>query len=289
VPWSDNPTDCTDLVLDNQGNTLGWYNHCTGSYYPNANKNASGGYTKLTADCDGNGAGVIVTNPTNPCESIKSRFEDPKFVEKYNKLTKQLPASENVFNLNRELAVYMRYPTAGTNTPPAFVDVDLPPCATDGKLPSFEEGMAGLMHTHNNESCNGGTPVKVPSPTDIQTFVNVLIRESMQYTATYANAYSLITTEDGNYMLMYTGTNYPGSISGEQWEILNDDYTDKFQELYAYKENVTQADIEKVFTKFMKEEINKPGLEVYRVTPTSRIKIEYNSTTKTVKETPCPI
>jgi hypothetical protein len=86
VPWSDNPTDCTDLVLDNQGNTLGWYNHCTGSYYPNANKNASGGYTKLTADCDGNGAGVIVTNPTNPCEKTKSIVNNANLKPKIDEL-----------------------------------------------------------------------------------------------------------------------------------------------------------------------------------------------------------
>jgi len=266
-------------------------------------------YTLLPTDCGGGGAtpgngpgtSPVTTGPysphgsggipnlNTPCAKIADLFLQQSFIDKYDKLTKKTPSTENVFNLNHELAVYMRYPTAGTNTPPAFVDIDLPACATDGNIPSFEEGMAGLMHTHNNESCNGGTPVKAPSPTDIQTFVNILIREAMQYTGSYGNAYSFVATENGNYMLMYNGTNYPGSINYDQWKTLNSDYTKAFEDLYMDKNTVNQTDLEKVFTKFMKEKINKPGLEVYRVTATSRIKIEYNPASKTVKETPCPI
>lgn len=223
---------------------------------------------------------------STPSEKIQEWFNNPSFRAKFDKLTATSP---NVFDLNHEIAAYMRYPTVGTNTPPAFVDIDLPSCATDGSLPSFEEGMGGLMHTHNNESCSGGTPIKVPSPTDIQTFVNTLLRESMQYTGSYHNAYTLVATAGGNYMLMYNKTNYPGSIDYNEWERLNENYKSVFQNLYNKNENVTQADIEKLFTKFIKEKVNRPGIEIYRVTPSSIIKIEYDPTSpNSVKETHYP-
>lgn len=183
----------------------------------------------------------------------------------------------------------MRYPTAGTNIPPAFVDIDLPPCATDGSLPNFEEGMGGLMHSHTNSACNGGTPIKVPSPTDVQTFVNTLLRESMQYTGSYHNAYSLVATSGGNYMLMYNKTTPPGSINYNEWANLQANYKKAFGNLLNDKENITQSDIEKVFTKFMKELVNRLGIEIYRVTPSSIIKIEYDPTSpNSVKETTYP-
>lgn len=213
------------------------------------------------------------------------------FSDKYAELTKTSPSSENVFNLDRELAVYMRYPTVGTNTPPAFVNIDLPACATDGNLPSFTEGMAGLMHTHNDESCSGVTPIKAPSPTDIKTFINTLMPEAMQYTGSYTSAYSLVATSGGSYMLMYEGTNYPGPLNDENDEFtnLNNEYKKQYQRLYDKNDNVSQSDLERLFVKFMAEELNRPGIKIYRVTPTSAVRIEYDSTfPNSVKETPCP-
>ncbi|CEJ69197.1 hypothetical protein BN1195_01494 [Chryseobacterium oranimense G311] len=183
----------------------------------------------------------------------------------------------------------MRYPTLGTNTPPSFVNVDMSSCSTDGDLPSFTEGMAGLMHTHNNASCNGGTPIKVPSPTDIQTFLNTLLPEAGQYAGGYDSAYSIVATSGGNYMIAYSGTNYPGSMNYNEWKSLNKSYTDAFQNLYSDKENVTQADLERVFTKFMKEEVNREGLEIYKVTANSSTKLEYNPNSPNMVTTvPCP-
>ncbi|WP_299178865.1 hypothetical protein [uncultured Chryseobacterium sp.] len=182
----------------------------------------------------------------------------------------------------------MRYPPVGTNISPAYVEVNMSPCSTDGDLPSFTEGMGGLMHTHNDEDCNGNIPIKVPSPTDIKTFLNTLMPESGQYAGGYNSAYSLVSTSGGNYMLMYSGTNYPGSINYYDAEKLTKEYKNVFTNLYT-NETVSQTDIEREFTKFIKEKINKPGLEVYRVTPTSKVKLEYDpASPNSIKETPCP-
>lgn len=244
-------------------------------------------FYKIVPGCDDEGDGDNGYLDT-PCNKINTRFADAKFTEKYNELDKP----EN-FNLDREKAFIMRYPPKGVNIPPSYFQVDMPPCATgseDAVMPSSNAGLAGLMHTHTNSTCNGGYPIKVPSPVDIKYLLNTLLSQANQYTGSYSNAYSVTITSGGSYMLMYTGTTFPGSLNDDTVKQLKKDYTDKFQELYTYKDNnVTQADIEKVFTKFMKEKINKPGLEVYRVTPTSAVKIEYDpASPNSVKETPCP-
>ncbi|WP_332452448.1 hypothetical protein, partial [Chryseobacterium aquaticum] len=233
------------------------------------------------------GIPTVVTVPSKnktPCQKIKQWFEDAAFKEKYDSITKP-----GIHQLNRERAFYMRYPTVGTNIPPAYVEVNMPTCSTDGNLPTFTEGMGGLMHTHNDLDCHGNTPIKIPSPTDIRTFFNTIMPEAGQYAGGYHNAYSIISTSGGNYMLMYSGTNYPGSINYDANKKLTKEYADAFEDLYTYNENVTQADIEKVFTKFMKEKINKPGFEIYKVTPTSAIKLEYDpNSSGSVKRTNCP-
>ncbi|WP_144281194.1 hypothetical protein [Chryseobacterium echinoideorum] len=228
-----------------------------------------------------------IVRPQTPCSKIKAKFEDTKFKEKYNELNKP----EN-FDLDHEKAFIMRYPPIGTNIPPSYFQVDMPPCSTNNEdtvMPSSNAGLAGLMHTHTNTTCSGNYPIKVPSPVDIKYLLNTLLSQANQYTGSYSNAYSITITSEGSYMLMYTGTNYPGSLNYDTVTKLKEDYTKAFQDLYSYKDNITQSDIEKLFTKFMKEKINKPGLEVYRVTPTSAVKLEYDpNSPNSVKQTPCP-
>lgn len=152
--------------------------------------------------CSGTPTLPTIPSPNNnPCKRIKNWFANPKFKSKYDSLTRKTPTS--VFDLDHELAFYMRYAPKGTSVAPGFVDVDMPPCSTDGNLPTFTEGMGGLGHTHNNNTCNGNIPIRVPSPTDIRTFINILIPEAGQYTGSYLNAYSLVATSDANYMMMY--------------------------------------------------------------------------------------
>ena len=111
---------------------------------------------------------------------------------------------------------------------------------------------------------------------------------AMASTGSYSNAYSLITTSEGSYMLMYSGTNDPGSINGSQMETLRNKYRDALLNAYS-RPNYDQKDVEAELLRFIKDKINKPGLEVYRVTATSATKIEYNfSSPNRIKETQCP-
>jgi hypothetical protein len=221
-----------------------------------------------------------------PCEKIKDWFSNTKFIEKYNELNKP----EN-FDLDHEKAFIMRYPPVGTNIPPSYFQVDMPPCSTgneDTVMPSSAAGLVGLMHTHTNLDCNGNYPVKVPSPVDIKYLLNTLLSQANQYTGSYSNAYSITITSGGSYMLVYTGTNYPGSLNYDTVKQLKIDYKIIYDKLMR-DDKFTQPNIEKEFVKFMKEKINKPGLEVYRVTPTSAVKLEYDpNSSNSIKQTPCP-
>src|SRR5690606_10950736 len=226
--------------------------------------------------------------PQTPCKNLKSAFADEKFKAKFDLLTQP-----DIFNENHETAFVIKYPPIGTiDVAPAFISIDMPPCSTgdnDAVWPTNFAGITTIMHNHNNVDCNGNTPVKAPSPVDIRTFINKLLPQAKTFTGSYTGAMSLVTTSGGNYMLMYDGANYPGSINALELKKLNAEYKRDFQNLYQRKANVTQSDIERIFTRFLKEKINKPGLSVYRVTATSAEKIEYDlASPNSVKETACP-
>lgn len=228
-------------------------------------------------------------NTDTPCEKIKAHFANEKFKAKFDTLTKP-----SIFNQMKEKAFVMKHPPLNLTgqIEPAFIPIDMPLCSTgdeDAIWPSSKDGITIIMHNHTNEDCEGNTPVKAPSPTDIKAFLNILLPQANTYTGSYLGAASLTTTSGGNYMLMYDGTNYPGSIDFDKLNILKLDYKQRFQLLYQRNDNVTQLDIERVFTKFLKEKINKPGLNVYRVTSTTATKLEYDPTSPNfVKETVCP-
>ena len=96
-------TDCTDIVLDNHGNTAGWYDHCQNIFYSNGSghKNSSGKTNSLSADCNGDGSGVIITNPTTPCQKTKTLLQDPTIKDKVNALYNQsLATGEKAFMTN---------------------------------------------------------------------------------------------------------------------------------------------------------------------------------------------
>ncbi|MCT4215267.1 hypothetical protein HZP46_07245 [Elizabethkingia anophelis] len=158
-------------------------------------------------------------------------------------------------------------------------------------LPADKGGIVGLMHSHNDEDKNGNKPIKIFSPTDVRTFLNILMTQANNYTGSYQNAYSVVTTSEGNYMLKYTKDTWPTPADGGKYDL---DRRDKWNAWYEreYKKLIdddalTQENVEKIFTKFLKEAVKVDGLEVYKVTETSSSKMEYNGANNPVKSTPC--
>jgi hypothetical protein len=264
-------------------------------------------YTLLPTDCGGGGAtpgngpgtSPVTTGPYNPhgsggipnfntpCGKIAELFLQQGFLDKYNEIN--VPS---VFNLNHEKVYAVKFPSLGSaNTEPEYINTDLPNCASEGNQPIVKDPMVyGLIHDHQNHSCNPDDypPGKFPSHIDIKTFINDLMPHAMANTGSYANAYSLITTSGGNYMLMYSGTNDPGEINANQLKTLKNDYINFLLRAYD-NPNYTQKDVEAELLRFIKEKINKPGLEIYRIAANSATKIEYNfSSPNRIKETPCP-
>ncbi|MCU7612870.1 hypothetical protein N0B16_00290 [Chryseobacterium sp. GMJ5] len=92
VPFSNVPGDCTDIILDSHGNTQGWYDHCNNNYYPNPNVHkttTTGEIPNLSPDCNGEGAGVIITDPETPCEKTKSMITNPVVKAKIDEMKDQ--------------------------------------------------------------------------------------------------------------------------------------------------------------------------------------------------------
>jgi hypothetical protein len=221
-------------------------------------------------------------NPPDPCVKTKAKLTNPKFKAKYQELNKP-----EMFAMNHEKGFYERLPPAGsTGIESGFPVVDGAPCTHGLDFPENENGVAGLMHTHNEENCNGDPSVKIFSPKDVRTFLNKLMPQANNYTGSYTNAYSVVITSQGSYMLQYTNSTWPGST----WDKINDWndwYVDAYNNLIM-KDEFTQGNIEKVFTQFLKEKVGIDGLEVYKITESSSSKLEYNGTNQPVKSTPCP-
>lgn len=260
-------TICTDLTIDtfenpDDGSGNGGYD------YPPL----GGGYENPTDS--------IAINKT-PCEKTKAKISDPKFKAKYQELNKP-----EMFAMDHEKGFYERLPPVGSNLPSGFPVVDGAPCTHGLDFPDNEDGVAGLMHIHNDNDCDGNPSIKIFSPKDVRTFLNILMKQARIYTGSYTNASSTVITSQGNYMLQYTNDIWPGS-TWDKIDDWNDWYTDAYQKLID-KDQFTQANVEKVFTQFLKEKVGINGLEVYKITENSSSKLEYNGVNHPVISTPCP-
>lgn len=111
--------------------------------------------------------------------------------------------------------------------------------------------------------------------------------QANKYIGSYANAYSVVTTSEGSYMLQYTKSIWPGSVNFDKREEWQKWYIKKYQDLLD-NENLTQANVEKTFTQFIKEVVKIDGLEIYKITETSSSKLEFDGVDNPVKSTPCP-
>ncbi|WP_417429728.1 hypothetical protein [Halpernia sp.] len=223
------------------------------------------------------------TEEEDSCAKVKTNLNNTKFKEKFNKLTKA-----EVFNLDHETGAFERYPPKeNTSIQPSFADIENKIGTTNMDLPDDKSGIIGLLHSHNNEDKNGNHPVKIFSPTDVRTFINYLMPQSNNYTGSYTNAYSVVTTSEGNYILKYTKDTWPGSINYDTKDAWQKWYEKEYTNLLK-NDAMTQANVEKLFTQFLKEVVKIDGLELYKVTESTSKKLEYNGKNEPVKSTQCP-
>ncbi|WP_419495446.1 hypothetical protein [Chryseobacterium bernardetii] len=255
-------------------------------YLPGANPGSGdpgviGGGCQMYGDCGGGTGETPSDKPEDPCAKTKNKISNQKFKAKFQELN-----TPEMFAMNHEKGYYEKLPPAGSNLASGFPVVDGAPCAHDMDLPDNEDGIAGLMHIHNDVNCDGNPSVKIPSPSDVRTFLNIFMKQSRIYTGSYTNAYSVVITSQGSYMLQYTNDTWPGST----WDKIDDwnNWYKKEYEKLTIEELANSSIIEKIFTQFLKEKVAIEGLEVYKITENSSTKLEYNGSKQPIITTPCP-
>ncbi|AZA58271.1 hypothetical protein EG350_14220 [Chryseobacterium shandongense] len=244
----------------------------------NKNSNYSAKTTNFSAPCGGN-SGVVVVEPdpeTTPCEKIKNKFTDIRFKEKVAAIDKP-----EVFNYDHEMGFAAGYPppntgVTGTQYPPMENTLG----THSVRLPDGDQYF-GYIHSHNNES-SGGIPIKIFSPYDVITFLTSCVRNADEH-GSIEDAYCMVITSEGNYMLQYSGTGDYG-IGPNQINNWKKWYKDHYQDL-AENDNLTQLNVEKTFAKFLTESVNISGLEVYHL---EKITGKASKLNTDGTKTPCP-
>ncbi|MDQ1097466.1 MULTISPECIES: hypothetical protein [Chryseobacterium] len=288
-PWSEDPTGCWDIITDpvKPWITLGWSNHCNGQYISNVNKMASrGGFGKLTADCSGDGSGVIVINPTTPCEKIKAVTNNSTY--KSNILTLEGKTSDGY-----ESGFRINLPTQNGSinqilqNKPGTKEVNI----------TFFANTVGAMHSHYD----GLYPIF--SPGDIYLFNQwvTMVYNNNQVTnpnvpiPPLEDIFFTLVTSNGNYMLKFDTSMMPNQLpvyTQQQFDDLNRKYIEDYLDSAVTVGNVSgnisydTHKLEKEFLTFVKKEMNMPGLKLYRTTGSENI--ELSLVNGNLKETTCP-
>ena len=216
-----------------------------------------------------------VTQERNPCDKIKTKLTDTKFTEKVSSLN-----NSTTLNYDHEMGFASSYAPVGTNLGIQYQPMDNKIGTHSVRLPEGDR-FFGFMHTHNNED----GVIKIFSPADIMTFLTSCIGNASA-NGNIRDAYSMVITSEGSYMLQYTGTtsnftNLTSSLSN--W---NGKYREMFQD-YVDNDNLTQSIVENEFLKFLKNTVNINGLQLYKVDGTTSKKLSLN-TNNTTNTTPCP-
>ncbi|WES95880.1 hypothetical protein P2W68_13570 [Chryseobacterium arthrosphaerae] len=141
----------------------------------------------------------------------------------------------------------------------------------------------GYMHVHLNKE----GVVKIFSPADIFTFLTSCVRNAKEK-GTMEDAYAMVITSEGSYMLKYSGDgNYgigPNTLAS--WQSWYDrEYTNLFE-----NSTMNQPNVEKLFAKFLKEKVKIEGLELFKTNTVaaSAEKLTLGSHNNSVELIKCP-
>ncbi|HRN71166.1 MAG TPA: hypothetical protein PLS49_08360, partial [Candidatus Woesebacteria bacterium] len=133
----------------------------------------------------------------SPCAKIKAAFADDRFKEKVAAIDKP-----SVFNMDHEMGYAAGYPI---NT--SLTEIQYPPMENkvgthSVTLPSGSQYF-GFIHSHTDD--NGDIiRARIFSNADVATFLTSCVRNAQQH-GDISDAYAMVITSEGNYMLKYTG------------------------------------------------------------------------------------
>ena len=241
-----------------------------------------------TGECGGGGSGgngypyPEPPEEVDPCEKIKTNFKDVKFKEKLAAIDKH-----EILNYDHEMGYAAGYPPSNTG----ITNTQYPPMEnTIGShsvsLPDGNQYF-GFMHTHNNES-NGGTPVKIFSPADLATFLTSCVANADAH-GSIGDAFAMVVTSEGNYMLKYTGSSSGfgiGSNTIKFWKLW---YEREIKAIQDEDGTINQNKVENLFLRFLKEKVKIDGIELYQIAKTTGQAQKLNlNNDNTVVSIPCP-
>lgn len=228
----------------------------------------------------GGGGGSTGSNSSNTCQKIKDKQNNTKYRQKYDALNKS-----EIFNKDSERGFYELQPPVGVNVESGFVQVDGPPGSTGLDLPTNTDRITGLFHTHNNAEGS----VKIFSPTDVRTFVNMFVSNAKVFLGNYADAYSTVVTSSGSYTLKYSLMTSPPGVTRDTAKIWNAWYKREMSRAVSPEDgSIDQSKVEQIFMQFLNDVVKIEGLEIFKVSSNTSEKLTYNPTTKVVTSVPCP-
>lgn len=138
-----------------------------------------------------------------------------------------------------------------------------------------------LVSTVNNGIVEIRKPIKMFSPADVNALM-LLIQANIS-SGDYSQYYVNMVSSNGNYTIMFTGSHFDikTGFDTKAWR-------DKYVEFYK-KENGSD---EKIFLKFLKNEMQVNGVELFKIRNNGTIEeksLGINSNGKlVVNTTPCP-
>lgn len=213
-----------------------------------------------------------IVRPQTPCSKIKATVEDTNFNLKLEEIDK--PES---FKAKKETGFAVAYG-------PVINYESLNNITNDVLRMPIGNKYFAYIHVHLDKE----GVVKIFSPGDIVTFLTACVRNA-QDKGKILDAYAMVITSQGNYMLKYSGDG-SYSIGPNQINSWKTWYNTEFTKIMKEDGTILQSDVEKLFTQFVKEKVNINGLEVYSIDKTtgSAAKLEYDGKDNPVKTTPCP-
>ncbi|MBT2622442.1 hypothetical protein [Chryseobacterium sp. ISL-6] len=209
-------------------------------------------FYRLPAGCGGG----TIPGLNDPCQKISNLYSNSKFKEKVAAIDKP-----EVFNYDHEMGYAAGYPVNTTVTGTQYPPMENVLGTHNVTLPSGDQYF-GFIHSHNNES-DGGHPIKIFSPGDLSTFLTSCVANADGH-GNIADAYAMVITSEGNYILQFTGLSSSFGIGPNTIKFWKTWYEREMGKL-VLEDEITQANVEKVFLMFLQEKVKIDGIELYKV------------------------
>lgn len=221
----------------------------------------------ITGGGGSNGANPPVAD-VNPCDKIKEQINNALFNSKKEELSKKTGAKGETGYSQSKNGPFTALNMSGTDA----LNIDI------------TDDMIGFMHTHvdeyeSNEVDPDGNiqirkPIKMFSPADIGIFLG-LVKNAKTNNVPIANVYGAMVSSSGVYELRFNGN--PDNIESFNWKKLDE----------VYKTYFKNESLEIGFLKFLEENGNVSGIELYKINKNGTTTKKTLGTNKKVVEKDC--